>query len=267
MKKIVTIIGRSNVGKSTLFNNLLKKNFSIVTPMRYTTNRCVESKDKNKIIYIDTPGPILKKAPSFYYNINRLIYSAIFKSDILLIVVTRYLNTDDFFILNLIKSVKKIKILIINKIDKLKNKKDLLPFTYNMSKYTRFTHIIPISNKNSDNINRVRTELINVKKFSFNNNFIKINSSKLMVLDIVRKAILIVLKKEIPYNMNIIIENNTDIRKIYLLNLIFVVKKYKQKKIIIGKAGANIKRIIKQLKLDISYLYSNIKKIKIKIKL
>ncbi|HFL8819479.1 MAG TPA: GTPase Era [Candidatus Azoamicus sp. OHIO2] len=262
MNKIISIIGRSNVGKSSLFNNLIKKEISIVTNKRYTTNRCVEIESKNNFVLIDTPGPIIKKLPVDFYNTNKLIYSAINKSDILIVMVTQDLISDDFFILDLIKNLNKPKVLLISKVDKIKTKHILLSLIYKLSQYSIFDAIFPLSNLTLFNIERLKVFLNISENVFFSCNVITTD----LVLDAVRQVLLTLLSNELPYNITVSLRNNDNIINSKNLYLIFFLKKECQKKIIVGKNGNMIKSIVKDIHTKLKLLSLNIEKIDIKFK-
>lgn len=266
MTKIVSIIGKSNVGKSYLFNNLIKKDISIVTNRRYTTNRCVEYVYNKNIILIDTPGPIIKKFPADFYNTNKFVYSAINKSDALIVVVTYELNADDFFILSLIKNVKKKKFLIISKCDKIKTKENLLVRINQFAKYTYFDAILPYSNLTLLNLDRLSCLVDVLDDESNMNTMLLYNIDYKTILDIIRKALLLTLMKELPYNIDINIKNNEPISKVKILEIVLILRKKSYKKILIGEDGFKIKEIIRYVLLNLSSLHLNIRFIKIEIR-
>lgn len=268
MKNTIVFIGKSNVGKSTLFNNILKNDFSIVTNKRYTTNRCIEKYLNEDTLFIDTPGPIIKKSLSNFYNINRLICSSIDRANILLIIIDINLISDDFFILDFIKNIKnKKKILIISKVDNILNKEVLFKFIWNMSLYSYFDAMFPISNKSGVNLVQLYDFLKNKFKVSFSSGIYNISFLEHEILDIIRKSLLIFLKHEIPYNIKIKIDNISTFNQDGFLYILFFINKISQKKIIIGKKGIVIKCIIKNILFDIHSLGLNIYFLKIDFKI
>lgn len=259
-KNIITIIGKTNVGKSSLTNTLSKNKISIITPKKNTTIQCVISKINKNVTLIDTPGPIIKNDEK---NINKLIYNAINNANALLIVIDKiFLNSEDLFILELVKKSKKEKILLINKIDTLKEKLHIIPFIKKIKKkYPEIKEIIPISNKNNANISQLKKS-INIETY---NKYKKIENVKNFISEITRETLLNNLEKEIPYITKINVYNKkiTKITKVIILDLI--VKKESQKKIIIGKEGKKINEIITSLKNKLIHKLPNIEKIKITI--
>ncbi|HIH2762934.1 MAG TPA: GTPase Era [Candidatus Azoamicus sp.] len=259
-KNIITIIGKTNVGKSSLTNNLSKNKISIITPKKNTTIQCVISKINKNLTLIDTPGPIIKNDEK---NINKLIYNAINNARTLLIVIDKiFLNSEDLFIMELVKKSKKEKILLINKIDTLKEKLHIIPFIKKIKKkYPEIKEIIPISNKNNVNINQLKKS-INIDTY---NRYKKIENIKNFISELTRETLLNKLEKEIPYTTKINICNKkiTKTNKVIILDLI--VKKESQKKIIIGKEGKKINEIITSLKNKLINKLPCIEKIKITI--
>lgn len=255
-KNIITLIGKTNTGKSTLFNNLIKEKKSIITKKKNTTIKSITC-DLNNITIIDTPGPILKNSSK---NINKIIYDSIKKSTTLLIVIDKIkLTTEDYFILELSKKYVQKKILLLNKIDELKKKLFLLNFINKINKkYKFFEEIIPISNKTQTNIDILiqKLKITNDKKHIP----IKINYRS-FITDLIRETLLNKLDKEIPYEINISILNNKLNKHTEVLSIKIKSKKYTQKKIIIGKNGEKIKEIINDIKRKAKKILKKIKKI------
>lgn len=258
IKNILTLIGKTNVGKSTLINKLSKKKISITTPKKNTTTSCIINEVNNTLTLIDTPGPIIKNDDK---NINKLIYDAIQKSNIILIIIDKiYLNSEDFFILDLIKKYKKNKILIINKIDKIKKKTNIIPFIDKIKKkYPEINEILPLSNTKNINIETLKN-IINLNKYIKN---IKINNIEVFIKDNVRETLLNKLDKEIPYITQINIQNTKINENIKILILELTVKKQNQKKIIIGKEGTKINDILNDIKYKLTKTFKYLEKIKI----
>lgn len=265
-QKIITIIGKTNTGKSTLFNNLIKKKKSIITPKKNTTTKCILGiLEENQTILIDTPGPIFKHSNN---NINKSIYDSLIKSTLILIVIdTTNLTTEDFFILDLAKKYKKKKIILINKIDTLKQKDILLPFIKKITnKYTDIKQIIPISNTKNINI-EIITSLIK-NSIDFTNTYyeykdIKKKDYTLITKEFIRETLLNNLDKEIPYSTTSEILNKNLNKNITNLTIKLNITKNSHKKIIIGKNGEKIKKITNDLNRKAKKIYTNLNDIKI----
>lgn len=263
-KNKIIIIGRTNVGKSTLFNNIINKEISIVTNKKNTTIRAVEAFGQSDIDFInliDLPGPVLRSKDKF--SINKLIYSFIDNSDLILFVLEEnLLKNDDYFLMELLKKKNKKIFLIINKIDEFFNKKIILTFINKLKNFNIFQEIIPVSCKENINI-----DLLNSKIFvSLKNYKISIRNRNFILKDIIRYSLLSSLEKELPYiiNFELFFKKNNNKNNIIFINLF--VKKDAQKKIIIGLNGIKIKEIKKQIEKKITALYKKKYIIKIDIK-
>ncbi len=186
MKNIISIIGKTNVGKSTLFNKIIEKKYSVVNKKKHTTIRSIECISK-KYTIIDTPGIITKKNIEVGHITNNVIYDTIKKSQTILIIITNKLDANDFFLMEIIKKLKKRSILIISKIDKIK-KLNLLNIIKNITRYKTFQEIIPVSAKKNINIESVK-KILYTKKEIFE--LIRTeNEIRLLLKDITRKELL-----------------------------------------------------------------------------
>lgn len=257
-KNTILIIGKTNVGKSTLINNLSKDKISITTPKKNTTTQCITSEINKHITIIDTPGPIIKNDDK---NINKLIYTSINQASKLLIVIDKiFLNSEDFFILELTKKIKKEKVLLINKIDLLKKKSYLMPFIEKIKKkYKTIQEIIPISNKKNINITEIN-KIININKTHK-----QVKNLKIFISETTRETLLNKLEKEIPYTTKINVLNAKINKNVKIIILDLLVKKQSHKKIIIGKNGKKINEIITDIKNKLIKKLKYIEKIKITI--
>lgn len=258
----IAIIGKTNTGKSTLFNTLLNNKESTVTKKSNTTIRCIEKKIKN-LVLIDTPGIILNNKINTK-PINQLIYDSIEKSDIIIInMEEENLTSEDLFLLDINK--KKKKILVINKIDKIIEKEKILLLTKNLSDYAIFQEIIPISNIKNINIQKLKEIIKNyhIEK-TLKKHIYKKDTLNLKIKDLIRETLLNNLSDEIPYNLVI----NINEIKTHSTTLDIEIKfnKYNYKKIILGQKSKNIINIINTIKKKINKLHKKINKIKINLK-
>lgn len=262
--KTISIIGKTNTGKSTLFNTLIKKKESIISKKKNTTIRCIEKK-LNDTILIDTPGLTLNHKINIKLA-NQLIYNSIRISDIVIINIDELnLESEDLFLLDINRY--KNKILIINKIDKLIIKEKLLTLIKDLSEYSNFIEIIPSSNIKNINIEKIKDIIINTHlEKELEKHIYKKETLELKIKDIIRETFLDLLNKEIPYNLPI--NTNKDINKnTRSLDIDIQIKKYNYKKIIIGKDGEKIKKIKNTIKNKVNNIYNlNLKHININIK-
>ena len=244
MKKNILIIGKPNVGKSTILNLIINNNISTVDKKKNTTDRCLKiiyknSKEKKNII--DTPGiEILNK--KINQNIIKIIYKNINKHNLFILVIdSNILNSEDFFLLNLIKK-KKYKILIFNKIDKFKNVSDIENLMHKIKNRYNFNKTFILSNINVTLINILKLYLFENKIFNE-----VCYDKKLIIKDIAKKSLLENTDNEIPYTTKIYV--NLKQKKHILIN--YLLKNINQKKIIIGVKGQKIKNIINSIKNEL----------------
>ncbi len=275
MKKYVCIfiIGRTNVGKSTLFNKLIKKKISITSKRKNTTQKYIlgiNTINNNQYIYIDSPGfNNYIKFKKIFYKVNIFLKEKInFKKKInliILIIEKKYF----FFEKKIIKIInfKKIPIIIlINKIDKIKNKKIILPFINNIKNDIKYNNIIPISAKKIKHIKYIQN-IINKFLIKSNHIFKKkkktIHNKKFIIKEIIREKIFKFIRDEIPYLILIKLKKiiNSKNKKIIFCNI--YTKKKQHINIIIGKKGKNINYIINTSIKDIKKYFNYKKKIKL----
>lgn len=224
---IITIVGRANVGKSSFFNSLISSDISIVTEKKFTTKRCVEVFFEN-ILLVDTPGIIVKKK-NF---INKLVYSKLFNSDIILFVINLDLQLEDFFILEILKKLNKKIFLIISKCDQIHDDLKIFKFIEKIKENFKFHAIFLFSFINLLNIDLLRAFIFNFKISSNINYEFSLYD---FIIDIVRKHLLCFLNKEIPYNISVSLSNkNISLDAFYFL-IFLKCEKNEYKKILLSK--------------------------------
>ena len=258
----VSIIGRPNVGKSTLLNTILGEKISITTSKPQTTrNRItgVKNLPDAQIVFWDTPG--IHKAKDL---INRVMVksaiSTISEVDVILFMIEADSpsGAGDDFIINLLKEAKKTVILLINKIDMVK-KQQLLPIIDKISKKYDFKEIIPLSAKTGEGLDRLQEVIIDVldegPKF-FPDDQITDLPERFLVSEMIREKIYSLLKEEVPYSTAVEIEEFVDkeSKNLVILKALIYVERDSQKRIIIGKNGSIIKEIGVQARKDIERL-------------
>ncbi|WMC18946.1 MAG: GTPase Era [Enterobacteriaceae bacterium PSpicST2] len=245
----VSIIGRTNVGKSTLLNKIIGKKISITSKKKKTTiNNILGIYNKNlyKIIYIDNPGFLKNGKNNYLFNYNNKFVCNI---DIIIYVIEgTIIKKYDKKIINNLKKINKPIIIVINKIDIIKNKIYLLPYIKFLKKNINFTELIPISAKFNINIKIIKKKIYSILVNNNNNNnlnnyFINKYSKNFIISEIIREKIIRFLGQELPYSTIIKIKNINIINNIYNIFSLILVKNKGQKKIIIGKNGNKIKII------------------------
>lgn len=258
----VTIIGRPNVGKSTLMNNMLGEKISIMSDKPQTTRnkiRTVYTDDEAQIIFIDTPG-IHRAKNQLGEFMNTEVDSALEEMDVLIMITDEFnkIGPGDEFIIEKIKDNKAKKILIINKID-LFDQEAALRIAKEFDKYKVFDEIMPISALKNFGVN----SLINViKKYLkqgpmyFPSDYITDRPERFIVAEIIREKALMYLQEEVPHGVAVEIEEMKERKNRDLIDIRanILCEKKSHKSIIIGKEGRKIKGIGKSAREDIERL-------------
>jgi len=247
----ITIIGKANVGKSTLLNKIIGKKISIVSRKKNTTQNNitgVKTQKNYQSIYIDTPGIMFDKRKNQIKNQEKNFYKII-KTAILIIFIIDRVNWTEYdeIILNKIKKNKIPIIIIINKIDKIHNKIILLPFIDFLKKKFNFVEIIPTSAKEIKSIislNNIIKSYLPQKPHVYSKSYITTNSQIFTVSEIIREQLILFLGDELPSIIKVEIEYFNKKEKIILyIRAIIWVKNIRQKGIVIGFNGEKIKKI------------------------
>lgn len=246
----VAIVGRPNVGKSTLLNALIGKKISIISPKPQTTRNQIlgiKTMGDTQIVYIDTPG--LHDAEKRMMNryMNRLASAVILDADVIVFIVeaTRWLK-DDELVLEKVSEADAPVILVINKIDKLGDKKEILPLIEKFKERFNFAHIIPISakrNENLDSLEETLAEMMPVGQHLFPNEQITDKNERFQVGEIIREKVIRATEQELPYCTTVVIESMKLEGKLLEISAIIWVEREGQKPIVIGKNGDRLKGI------------------------
>lgn len=256
----VGIIGRPNVGKSTLVNSIVGKKVAITTSKPQTTRNLIEGiyNDKDtQIVLMDTPG-IHKPNHKLGNYLNNQAYYSINDVDIILFLIDASvpLGKGDQFIIDKLKDINKPVILVINKVDKLTKDEILLKIDEYKDLYS-FMDIVPISAIKKDNIN----ELIKViKKYLpdsiqyFDQNTFTNKSLEFTIAEIVREKVMNLTEEEVPHSLTCILENIEKHNNALNIMVSIIVDRDSLKKIIIGSKGSKLKEIGIQARKEIENL-------------
>lgn len=262
----VAIVGRPNVGKSTLLNHILGQKLSITSRRPQTTRHQVLGIKTNNGVqtaYIDTPGihQVQKKAMNRY--MNKAAISALADVDAILFVVDRLTwIKEDQLLLNKIKNVGQPVILVINKVDRIDNKEALLPYLETLSEKANFKAVLPISAQFCYNLEQLEAEiaaLMPCGRYLFPESQITDRSERFFAAELVREKVMRQLGDEVPYDIAVEIEEfNQETRpKGLLLHIraLILVERDGQKAIVIGEKGARLKRIGIESRKDMERMF------------
>jgi GTPase len=246
----VALIGRPNVGKSTLLNRLLGKKVSITSRKPQTTRHRllgVSTDASAQIVYVDTPGLHREQKQALNRYMNRQARSTLHDVDLLAILVEAgTLTAEDRWILEMIKPLDIPKFLIVNKIDQVKNKNELLPFIEQCESLADFTSIIPVSAKTGNNVERfekiIKEHLPNNPYFFPPDQTTDRNDAFFMA-EFIREQLFRSTGEELPYSTTVEIEKIEEDDKMFRIAALIWVERDGQKKIVIGKQGARLKEI------------------------
>jgi len=266
----IAIIGRPNVGKSTLLNHLLRQKISITSRKPQTTRHRIlgiTSEGRHQCVFIDTPGFNTGVSKTLNRVMNETVLKVICDVDVVLFVVEKLnFNNGDARVLDLLTRVKVPVILVINKIDLIKVKNEFLPHIDKVSKLFQFKEVVPISAStgyNLDTLSKLVSNLLPVSPFLFPADQITDRSLRFLAAELIREKIVRQLGEEVPYDATVEIENFDNSEKILNIDGLILVDKPGQKKIIVGKGGGRLKKIGSVAREDMEKIFD--KKIMLKL--
>lgn len=246
----VAIVGRPNVGKSTLLSCLLGAKVSIISPKPQTTRYQIigiKSRAAVQTIFIDTPGLHSDEKSAMNRYMNRLASSVIPDANCVLFVVEALKWTDDDeLVLSKFKNALSPVILVVNKIDSVGDKKELLPYLDTLKNKFSFAHIIPISATRAENVACLEQEIdkyLPVGPHLYPDDQITDKNLKFQVAEIVREKVILSTEQEVPYCTTVEVEEWTVEEKRVVIGVLIWVEREGQKLIVIGNKGERLKRI------------------------
>ena len=259
----VAIIGRPNVGKSTLINRILGQKLCITSRRPQTTrHRILGVKTTNdaQLIYVDTPGIHISDKRAMNRYMNRTAASSIDDVDVILFVVDgmSWTEEDEHVLERLKTSAKAPVILVINQIDKLADKEVLLPQIDKLSDEFDFTNVLPISARKGGNIKQLEQEITKLMpegELIFPEDQLTDRSSRFLAAELVREQLFRHLGQELPYSITVEIEQFDDENKLYRIGAIIYVERPGQKSIVIGKKGELLKSVGRDARLEMQSLF------------
>ncbi len=258
----VAIAGRPNVGKSTLLNRLIGQKVSITSRKPQTTRQRILGIKTGvgcQAIYVDTPGLHEHGKRALNRYMNESARSALREADLILFVVEglRWTEQDDH-VLQIIKAVHVPVILVINKVDKIADKRKLLPHLDALAQKMTFAQIIPLSARSGDNLaaleERVRRLLPEGPPF-YPEEQVTDRSERVLAAELIREQLMRSLGKELPYAATVEVGAFSREEKLLRIEAVIWVEREGQKAIVIGKGGARLKAIGRQARLKMEKLF------------
>ncbi|HEC18092.1 MAG TPA: GTPase Era [Gammaproteobacteria bacterium] len=246
----VAIVGRPNVGKSTLLNQILGQKISITANRPQTTRHRilgVNTTAHSQVVYVDTPGLHMggKKAINRY--MNRAASSSITDVDVIVFVVDRTQWTEeDNHVLEKIKQAEAPVFLVVNKVDALKDKAALLPHLKMLADKYDFIQIMPVSAQTGDGVAELEAEIEKLLPLSvpfFPEDQVTDRSERFMAAEFVREKLVRTLSQELPYATTVEVEKFAIENGVRHIHAVIWVERQGQKGIIIGKKGQQLKHI------------------------
>ena len=247
---MVSLIGKTNVGKSTLLNQLVEQKVSITSRKPQTTRQRllgIKTDGSNQIIYVDTPGFHQGHKRALNKFMNKTALSSIEGVDIVLFVVDALnFSLTDEHLLNRVPTKDNQVMLVINKIDKVAKKEKLMPFVEEVIKLFPFSEVIPISALKRKNIDILEKEIIKrlpVGAHLYPEDQIAGSSERFLASEIIREKCISRVGDEIPYRLSVVIDSFKEEDKLITIDGTIYIEKESQKGIVIGEQGKRLKVI------------------------
>jgi len=260
----VAIVGRPNVGKSTLLNHILGQKLAITSRKPQTTRHNmlgIKTEAEVQAVYVDTPGLHKQGETALNRYMNRTASSALKDVDVVVFVVDRDRWTDeDQMVLERVRFVSGPVILAVNKIDRMDEKAALLPHLEWLATQLPNAEIVPISaqhGKNLDTLERLVASHLPENEHFFPEDQITDRSSRFLAAELVREKIMRQLGAELPYQITVEIEDFKQKGHVLHIHALILVERDGQKKIIIGEKGERLKRIGQEARLDMEVLFDS----------
>ena len=258
------IVGRPNVGKSTLLNRIIGQKLAITSHKPQTTRHSilgVKTDPGGQIVYVDTPGLHTRGNQPMNKYLNRTAKSALADVDLLLFVVEalRWTEEDESVLKTISKYGQKC-ILIVNKVDKIKQKQELLPFLSEISEKYKFSEVIPLSALSGANVSELEQKVMAAMPEGDNiypEDRLTDRSERFFGAEFVREQLTQRYAQEIPYALTVEIEKFEVVKELYRIHALIWVEREGQKNIIIGKNGEALKEVATQARKEMEKFFGH----------
>lgn len=260
----IAIVGRPNVGKSTLINNLLGQKISITSRKPQTTRHRimgVETEGDYQAIFIDTPGLHIEEKRAINRLMNRAANSSLSDVNLVLFMVDgTHWTADDEMVLNKLRKAEFPTVILVNKVDNVKDRTEVMSHMQVLTEKMDFVDVIPISAKKGTNVDAIRKivrEHLPKAEHHFPEEYVTDRSQRFMASEIIREKLMRFTGEELPYSVTVEIERfdyNPD-NDGFQINGLILVERLGQKKMVVGKGGEKIKTIGREARLDMEKLF------------
>jgi GTP-binding protein Era len=258
----IAIVGRPNVGKSTLLNHLLGQKLSITSRKPQTTRHKIlgiVTENNMQAIYVDTPGMHKRETRAINRYMNQAAQSALKDVDLILFVVDALKWTpDDDLVLEKLQYTDTPVILVINKVDTLDDKGVLLPHLESLNQKRHFSDVIPLSALKGHNLSTLHEVVGRYLPYAppmYGEDQITDRSQRFLAAEAIREKIMRQMGDEVPYDLTVQIESFKIEGNLYRIDATILVERDGQKAIVIGEAGQKLKSIGKAARLDMEKLF------------
>ena len=246
----VALVGRPNVGKSTLMNRILGHKLSIVTAKPQTTRQRIagiKTTGQGQVIYIDTPGIHLAARRALNRYMNRIAQASFHDVDLVLFLVEagRWTRQDEH-VARALEGIEAPVMLVINKIDLVPDKSELLRFLEKEVKPERFREIFMIAAKSGDGVDRLERSVLDSLPFSrpfYDEDQWTDRSERFLAAELIREQLMLRLHQELPYALTVEIEQFKREGGVIHIGAVIYVERKGQKQIVIGKGGSVLKQV------------------------
>jgi len=257
----IAIVGRPNVGKSTLLNHLIGQKISITSRKAQTTRHRITgilTEEHAQFVFVDTPGFQTQHLNTLNKGLNKVVTSSLRDVSVVLFVIeARHFDERDRLVMNLLPKNAPV-LLVINKVDSMEDKGELLPFMQEISKEREFTAIVPVSAKHDKQLDTlldaIRPFLPEGEKI-YPEDEVTVRNERFLASEIVREKVFRFTGEELPYSVSVVIEQFKMEGKMRRIHAAILVDKDAHKAMLIGKNGEKLKEIATQARLDMERLF------------
>ncbi|MGL5743014.1 MAG: GTPase Era [Legionella sp.] len=257
----IALVGRPNVGKSTLLNCIMEQKVSITSRKPQTTRHSIlgiRTEGDYQFVYVDTPGIHHGKKKAMNRMMNKTAISVLRDVDVIAFLVDgTHWQEEDEYVLNLVKQAKVPCILVINKVDKIDDKDQLLPWIEHMNQKYQFAAIIPVSAKAGTQVEELQEKLqtyLPEGPHLFPDDQLTDRSTNFLCAELLREKIFRFCGKELPYAVTVDIESYKDEGKLVRIHALILVEKDNHKRMIIGDKGQKLKEMATNARVDMEKL-------------